>query len=199
MYCLQMTPDLAITDHGPSSPAALVTRIHTGDPQAEEELVARYYRAVRLVLQRLMRRRSDAEDLLQETFRMALVKLRKGELAQPSRLSSFLVSLARNLAINQFRIETRRRTDSDSEVVESRTFDTPDPLGRMIASEKADLVRRVLAELANPRDREILSRFYLAEDDKAAICDDLNLSSLHFNRVLYRARRRYRRLLDSHT
>ncbi len=199
MYCLQMTPDLAITDHNPSSPAALVTRIQAGDPRAEEELVARYYRAVRLVLQRLMRRRSDAEDLLQETFRMALVKLRKGELKQPSRLSSFLVSLARNLAINQFRIETRRRTDSDSEAVEGHTFTTPDPLGRMIASEKANLVRRVLAELANPRDREILYRFYLAEDDKAAICDDLNLSSLHFNRVLYRARRRYRRLLDSHT
>ena len=130
---------------------------------------------------------------------MALVKLRRGELKQPSRLSSFLISLARNLAINQFRIESRRRTEANSETVERHTFATPDALGELVASEKAALARRLLAELANPRDREILYRFYIAEDDKAAICDDLNLSSLHFNRVLYRARRRYRQLLDSHT
>ena len=99
------------------SPAALVAGILAGDPAAEDELVARHYRTVRAVLRQLLRGRADAEDLLQETFRLAIEKLRDGQLQQPSRLPSFLISLARNLAINQFRVETRRRTDADTEAI----------------------------------------------------------------------------------
>ena len=49
-------------------------------------------------------------------------------------------------------------------------------------------------ELASERDRQILFRFYIAEDEKEAICRDLRSASLHFNRVLFRARERYREL-----
>ncbi len=42
----------------------------------------------------------------------------------------------------------------------------------------------------------MLYRYYLAEEDKAAICADLGLSSLHFNRVLWRARQRFKKLLE---
>jgi RNA polymerase sigma-70 factor (ECF subfamily) len=52
----------------------------------------------------------------------------------------------------------------------------------------------VLAELPSERDRQVLFRFYLAEEDKDQICKDLGLSSLHFNRVVFRARERYRDL-----
>jgi RNA polymerase sigma-70 factor (ECF subfamily) len=62
--------------------------------------------------------------------------------------------------------------------------------------ERAALVRRVLAEMPSERDRQILFRFYLAEDDKESICLDLGLTSLHFNRVLFRARERYRELYE---
>ncbi|HET9795823.1 MAG TPA: sigma-70 family RNA polymerase sigma factor, partial [Thermoanaerobaculia bacterium] len=54
--------------------------------------------------------------------------------------------------------------------------------------------RRVLAELPSERDRRILFRFYIDEDDKEQICRELSLTSLHFNRVLFRARERYRAL-----
>ena len=206
MSCLQTTPSpTAARPAGacsrladPRSPAALAARVLAGDFDAEEELVTRYYRTVRAALRRQLRHRVDSEDLIQETFRMAIEKLRAGQLQQPSRLPWFLLSLARNLSINQFRIEKRRRTDADSEAVESRAFATPDALGRLIVTEKADLVRGLLAELDTPRDREILFRFYIAEDEKSVICDDLELSPLHFNRVLHRARRRYRRLYEQH-
>ena len=57
------------------------------------------------------------------------------------------------------------------------------------------LVRRVLQELANERDRQILLRFYIAEEDKDRISADYGLSSLQFNRVLHRARQRYKELM----
>ena len=55
-------------------------------------------------------------------------------------------------------------------------------------------MRRVLEELSTARDREILFRFYVAEEDKEEIAADHGLTSLQFNRVLHRARERYRAL-----
>ena len=45
------------------------------------------------------------------------------------------------------------------------------------------------------RDRQILLRFYIAEEDKDRIAADYGLSSLQLNRVLHRARQRYKELL----
>jgi len=69
------------------------------------------------------------------------------------------------------------------------------PLTGLLARENAALVRQVLAELGNERDRQILLRFYLAEEDKERIAGDLALTGLQFNRVLHRARQRYKELL----
>jgi DNA-directed RNA polymerase specialized sigma24 family protein len=55
-------------------------------------------------------------------------------------------------------------------------------------------VRRVIQELGTSRDRDILLRFYIAEEDKERISADFGLSSLQFNRVLHRARERYREI-----
>ncbi len=61
---------------------------------------------------------------------------------------------------------------------------------------ESQCVRQVIGELKTERDRQLLLRFYLAEDDKEQICSDLGLSSLHFNRVLFRARQRFKVLLE---
>lgn len=175
---------------------ALVARISNGDAGAESELVERYGRAVRVVLRQLLRGGPEVEDFYQETFRLAIEKIRGGELREASRVGGFVTSLARNLTINHFRIRTRRRTEADSEAVDRQPATVPDPLGNLLVTEKARLVRRLIGELPTDRDRQILYRFYIAEDDKAAICDDLGLSSLHFNRVLHRARQRYRQLYE---
>jgi RNA polymerase sigma-70 factor (ECF subfamily) len=53
-----------------------------------------------------------------------------------------------------------------------------------------------MAELGSDRDRQLLFRFYVGEEDKDRLCRDLDLSSLHFNRVLFRARQRYKELYE---
>lgn len=55
-------------------------------------------------------------------------------------------------------------------------------------------MRQVIQELGTSRDRDILLRFYIAEEDKDRISADFGLSSLQFNRVLHRARERYREI-----
>jgi RNA polymerase sigma-70 factor (ECF subfamily) len=81
----------------------------------------------------------------------------------------------------------------DPEAVEMIAATAPSQLDRVLQAEKSKRVRQLLSELSD-RDREILRRFYIEEEDKERICADLKLSSLHFNRVLHRARERYREL-----
>ncbi len=172
--------------------ASMSARIRAGDAGAEEELYERHRRGLAIILDHKLGSGGEVDDLLQETFRLALEKIRGGELRESARLPQFLNSLARNLAIHHCRREGRRRGDEDFEAV-GKTFEIrPGQLDRVCRKEQAALALRVLAGLRNRRDRELLYRFYIAEEEKAEICGDFRLSSLHFNRVLHRARQRYR-------
>ncbi len=148
-----------------------------------------------VILDRHTNGRPEAEDLFQDTFRIGLEKLRRGELREPAKLPGFLAQIARSLAIEHYRKITRRKTDADSEAVLDAVASGESPLAGLLARENAALVRRVLQDLANERDRQILLRFYIAEEDKDRISADYGLSSLQFNRVLHRARQRYKELL----
>jgi RNA polymerase sigma-70 factor (ECF subfamily) len=175
----------------------LVHRIVSGEPAAEAELVDRFSRALSFLSRRLTRDDAAAEDLYQETFRLVIEKVRKGELREPERLPGFVSSMARNLFLGSVRRGGRRQKwQGDSEATETAPDPAPGQLAKLLVKEKAAAVRGVLAELKNDRDREILSRYYIAGEDKEDICRDLELSDLHFNRVLFRARQRYKELFE---
>jgi len=186
--------DGALADDGTaSSGELLVDRIRRGDQAAESELVSRYARGVRMIVSRGTRDRSVVDDICQEVFRIALEKIRQGDVRDARRLSGFMCALARNVTVDHFRRAKR--------AAPLPTFDESDPapsqLDRLLADERATIARKVLAELESERDRQLLFRFYVAEESKAQICADLGLSSLHFNRVLFRARGRYRALYQA--
>ncbi|MFL6290752.1 MAG: RNA polymerase sigma factor [Thermoanaerobaculia bacterium] len=189
----------AMTVLGEASPADLVRRIRSGDPQAEEELIVRFGEGLTFLLRRWTRGHSDAEDLYQETFRLALEKIRRGEVRDPERLAGFLRSLARNLSIEHYRKAARRgeREEEIDTAADTANSDTGQ-LGQLLRKEKVSLVRRLLEELGSDRDRQILFRFYIAEEDKESIRSDLGLTAPEFNLVLFRARRRYRDLYERH-
>ena len=179
-----------------STPAELVARIRNGERAAEAELVARYSRGVTLILRRATAEPAVAEDLFQEIFLLLLEKIRAGELRDPDRLSGFVCSLARNMAVDYFRRRQPAETLADSGGGDSVPEPSPGPLERMMRIEDARSVRQVLSELPSDRDREILFRFYIGEEDKGRICADLGLTALHFNRVLHRARDRFREIFQ---
>jgi RNA polymerase sigma-70 factor (ECF subfamily) len=178
--------------------ADLVRRIQAGDAAAESDMVSRYGRGVAMLIRRASRDASIVDDVFQQTFQTALEKIRRGDLREPEKLSMFLGALARNLVIHHFRRVAAHRISGSAE--EAGAADpAPGPLESLLRLEKASIVRRVLAELPSERDREILFRFYIVEDEKDSICRDLELTSLHFNRVLFRARERYRELYEETT
>ena len=108
------------------------------------------------------------------------------------------MALAKNLATYNYR-KGDRRAVYHHDPGEKADFADPSPnlLDRLLSHEKAGLVRQVLTELPTARDREILSRFYLAEQDRTTICAELGLAADHFKRVLFRARQRYRALFEA--
>jgi len=171
----------------------LVTRILAGEKAAESELVQQYSRGVLIILNRATGDYSLSEDLSQETFQLTLEKIRGGEVREPEKLSGFICSLARNLATDHYRRSRRSEQVDDPEATETIAAAAPSQLDLVLQAEKSKRVRELLSELSG-RDREILRRFYIEEEDKDRICADLKLSSLHFNRVLHRARERYREL-----
>ncbi len=187
-------------------PAELVSAIRGGEPQAEEELVVRYRRGVTIILRQYLGQGAEAEDLFQETFRLTLVKVRGGEVREPERLAGFVSALARNLAIQSMRRDQRRQTEPGLEPEVSAGAGTSghplarrmpeSQLERLLRGEAAELVRQVIGDLRTERDRQLLLRYYLAEEDSATIRADLALSRDHFYRVLHRAKQRYRKLYE---
>ncbi len=176
--------------------ADLVRRIQGGDRQAEDEMIERYSRGVLFLLRRLSGSADVAEDLHQETFRVVLERLRGPGLEDPGRLVGFVQGTARHLFLGKNRKRLRRKTDAAGDSLPDGADPAPSQLDSTLRGEQAMLVRRMLAELQPERDRRVLYRFYLAEEDKDRICVDLGLSHKHFNRVLYRARQRFKQLLE---
>jgi len=116
---------------------------------------------------------------------------------QPEQIAGYIFQVAMNLLRNRRRMVAERADRHvDSEVLGHLPADT-DATDRWLEKKIAARVKRILQELSSPRDREILVRFYLQEEEKAAICRDLGLESDHFDKVLHRARARLKELLEA--
>lgn len=175
----------------------LANRIRAGDQQAECEFAEKFSSSVLLTLLRHTRDPEIARDCCQKTLLIALSKMRAGEILKPQSLAAFLRCTAANVLITHFRTEKRYANLGDG--VFRLRGEPAEAVVRDLDSETVTrLLNSMLDELPMARDREILRRFYLQEEDKQSICADLELKPAHFDRVLYRARKRVRRILLNH-
>jgi RNA polymerase sigma-70 factor (ECF subfamily) len=180
-----------------SEAAELVRRITSGEAAAESELFERYHEALAFLLRRWTRDEATAEDLCQETFCLALEKIRKRQIRQPESLSAFLRSLAKNLSIQHYRRNAKHEQGHESlEKIREQPTSQQGQLGRLLRKERQQLALQVLDELRSERDRQVLYRFYIREETSRTICADLGLGEDHLYRVLHRARQRYRQLYE---
>jgi RNA polymerase sigma-70 factor, ECF subfamily len=135
-----------------------------------------------------------AADLLQDAIVTALQKLRAGELSNRRELDGFVYRTALNHLRNHRRKDRGRV--SDTEAADLLADPQAGSVAEDVAAEQwASLAREVLRDV-NSRDRELLVRFYLHDEPKEQLCRAYGLSDLHFNRVIFRARERFRELLQ---
>jgi RNA polymerase sigma-70 factor (ECF subfamily) len=183
-------------DQEPAIAADLVARIGRGGRDAEDAMVRRYGAGLLYLLKRRTRDPELALDLRQDAFRVAIEKLRNGPIDEPERLAAYLRGVALNLWIAHQRKSARRGTTADSDAVEAAADESAaGPFENVSREQVRDAVGVLLGELGTPRDREILKRLYIEDQDKDAICAALGVDATHFNRVLFRAKQRFRELL----
>ncbi len=176
---------------------SLVERILKGDQAAEHEMVERYNRGVLFMLRHRSKNQALAEDVSQETWRIVLQKVRAGDLKDHSKLSAFIVQIAKNQLLMYYRSSHQTKVTLDENIEDS--LDISDQPQQVLEKYNlAQVVKKLVSELKTPRDRELIMRFYLQEEDKKSICQDFQLSELHFNRVLFRARKRFKELWVEH-
>ena len=172
-----------------------VNRIHAGDKLAEGELIQHYGPGILLMLEQRTQDQQLAVDLYQDTFVIVIERLRGKSLNEPHKLGAFIYGTAKNLLIGDLRKKARRKTFADTDIVSETADSNSGPFQNVNRDEEALIVRKIISSMRSKRDRTLLMRFYIDEEEKENICSELNLSSLHFNRVIFRARLRFRELL----
>jgi RNA polymerase sigma-70 factor (ECF subfamily) len=141
--------------------------------------------------------RALAEDLVNQAFVESLDKLAQQQIADPGRFSGFVYGVAFNLLRNHRRRIDNRRENRVSNIVLDNLASGASLFDQLFDENLAIAMRRIVTELPIARDREVVSRFYLEEHAKTSICADLGLSPLHFDKIVFRARRRMRRLMEA--
>lgn len=173
----------------------LVRRIRAGERSAEDELIRAYGPGIRRLLRRMTSTDVWDDDLFQETFRLALKKLRAGELREPCKLPGFIHRMARNLFIAEYRKKARRiaREAADLPSYHDRLIDpAPSPLVGLIQREEVRRAQSRIRQLPSLRHREVLRRLFFVEESRDEICRALGMTKRELNHALYRARRHLR-------
>jgi RNA polymerase sigma-70 factor (ECF subfamily) len=165
------------------------------DPVSHLIGVYRDYPGLRALILRRVRDPEVAADILQDAAVTTLEKLRNGQIAHPENIGGYLY----RVAINHLRNHRRRDRSAlcDAAPIDELAEVQNDPDWEKVGRPQwAEAARRLLDEMPVARDRDLLMRFYLHDEDKEQICRELHLSEEHFNRVIFRARNRFRELLE---
>jgi RNA polymerase sigma factor (sigma-70 family) len=170
----------------------VVEQIRNGDPAGEEVLYAELDGGARFFL----RRRTgsdDVDDLVHDLFLTVVQAIRAGQLREPERLMGFVRTVL-------FRSAGRRVMARQAEPVAVQEMDNvlelaPNPEQSAIQRQKIELMREVMREL-QPRDVEILSRFYLHDQTEGQIRSEMKLTATQFRLLKSRAKGRFMQLIQ---
>ena len=168
--------------------AAYLVALRDRSTEAENHLLSYFAPAVRSKLRARLRSPELVEDAFQETFLRVFAYFRANKtLDNPSRLDSFVHSVCHNVALEVLRAATRQ--DQYPENCAEPKDAGLDPERQAASRECRELVRRHVTELPH-RDRELLRRIFLEEEDKDLVCKDMSISRDYLRLLLHRARQR---------
>ena len=168
-----------------------------GQDAISDDFVKRHYAGLELLLRRRIGDAALATEILNEAVATAISHMRSGRVTQTDRFAGYVYRVALNLYRNYRReFDNRPELRASPEGIDQLPSATNGP-AEEIDAVLMQRVRALIEELPTPRDREIVRRFYLDEEEKADICKSLGLSPLHFDKVIFRARQRMRLLLEA--
>lgn len=199
MALTESIPNYAQTDPD----VRLMLQVQNDDPAAFEELVERYQTRLLHLLEHLIHRKEQAEDLVQEVF-LRVYRARKSYTVQ-AKFSTWLFTIANNVANNALRKLSRRK---EVNVVGSANGENANPMNEMALAasglmparqfdkaEMSDVVRLAVQALSErQRTALLLSRFeHLSYAEIAAV---MELTPQAIKSLLSRARGNLKTILE---
>jgi RNA polymerase sigma-70 factor, ECF subfamily len=182
----------------------LMLQVRDDDAAAFEELVLRYQNRVVGIMTHLTRKREQAEDLAQEVF-LRVYRARK-RYAPNAKFSTWLFTIANNVALNAKRSSARRRevnlsTDPNSEsgppALDQMALEASGlmPTRQLDKSERAEMVRLAIDALPE-RQRVALLLSKFENLSYIEIAETMEMSVQATKSLLSRARENLRAILE---
>jgi RNA polymerase sigma-70 factor (ECF subfamily) len=170
--------------------ARLIERVQRGDTGAYDLLVRRHLRRAYHLAYRILERREDAEDLVQEAFMVALDRIDTFDVARP--FAPWLSRIVLTRALNARKAASRRR---GAPLGDDALSTEASPLAEAETNDVHERVRAALASLPE-RQRVIIQLFELDGYSAQEVADLLGLSAGTVRWHAHEARRTLRELLD---
>jgi len=145
------------------SDAELVSLYIQGNEEAFAQLLKRHKSKVYTTIYLIVKDQYIAEDLLQETFIKAVIKLRSGSYNEEGKFLPWVMRIAHNLAIDYFRRAKRYPTiimDDGTSVFNSLNFSEDSMESIQIKDETHALLRDLIQSLPEPQKEVLLMRHY---------------------------------------
>ncbi len=169
---------------------ALVARIRARDESGLEDLYRVFSKGIRFYLCRQLGPQ-ELDDRVHDAFLIVVQAIQRGDLREPERLMGFVRTVVRRqVAAHIDQVVHSRKEEVDLEIG-SRVADLRhNPEHSASDHQRAELMTGVLRALS-PKDREVLTRFYLHEQSQEQICEEMSLSETQFRLLKSRAKARF--------
>jgi RNA polymerase sigma factor (sigma-70 family) len=177
--------------------ALIVDGIERDDAAAKARLYERYASGLMRLVLRKVRDRGWAETIVQETFEIVLEKLAADGLEYPERLAGYMRGVVRHRISAYFRQRDREPIVSDPALVDLVKDVRPLQYEDIDRTQTNAMVHELLESLPVARDRELLVRLYIYDQDRVEIRKALNLSPHQLDVALSRARGRLKKIISN--
>lgn len=192
-------------DYASDPDVQLMLDFQSGDKQAFERLMRKYFPRVLNFIYRYVGQRELAEELTQEVF----IKVYKtaGKYTVQSKLQTWLFTIAKNTSLNELRRHKHRIYSLDASVqgtegsvpVQHEDERATDPSEALLKKEKGDQVRQAILSLPeNQRTAVLLRRYEQMSYDEIAVTMNVSPKAVKslLNRAKENLRERLRHLLS---
>lgn len=170
----------------------LIKKIAKGDKKAFVILLEKYEELVFGVSMKMVKDRSKAEDMTQETW-MKVIKF-SVDYSPVGSVKSWILQINRNLIIDHFR--EQKKWDTSEEIENVEIFDESlDALELLTSEEKRKKFQQAFAQL-DEREKIILTMVIVEELSYAEIAQKLNLSVGAIKTIMFRTKQNLKETLS---
>jgi RNA polymerase sigma-70 factor (ECF subfamily) len=136
----------------------------------------------------------DFEDRMHDVFLMVVESIQSGKVREPNALLSYIQGTARYVLCAHANTKSRRhRLTGTLQHWETNRNGRHTPEETLWHKERSAIMQDLLQNL-NFREREVLERFYIHEQEKEEICKEMGLTDTQFRLAKSRAKAHLARL-----